>query len=333
MLRRGAGQGEGMTLSQQPELPETAKAVLITRAGGPEVLELRDVPVAPPGAGEVLVRVRAAGVNPVDAKIRKGTRGAITEPKRVGADAAGEVVAAGEGVSFRPGDAVIGWGQPGTYAEYVTGPAAKWTPKPEAVGFAEGAALGVPVSTAYQCLRSLGLRSGETLLVHAGAGAVGQAAVQFAKLWGAEVVATASERNHDKLRALGATPVAYGDGLLERVREAAPQGIDRVLEAAGTQEAIEVSLALVDDPARIVEIVVPGWAAEYGVTVFSGGLPGSMTPEANALRDEAIPYAARLMADGRFTVEIGERLPLAEAARAHELVETGHAQGKIVLNP
>jgi NADPH:quinone reductase-like Zn-dependent oxidoreductase len=314
-------------------LPETAKAVLITRAGGPEVLEVRDVPVTPPGPGEVLVKIAAAGVNPVDAKIRKGTRGEITEPKRIGADAAGTVVAAGDGAPFQPGDEVIGWGQPGTYAEYVTGPADKWAAKPAEVSFAQGAALGVPASTAYQCLKSVGLEAGETLLVHAGAGAVGQAAVQFARLWGANVVATASERNHDKLRALGAVPVAYGDGLLERVRQAAPQGIHRVLEAAGTQEAIDVSLALVADRARIVEIVVPGWAAEYAVTVFSGGLPGSMTPEVVAIRDEAIPVTARLIAEGRFTVELGESFPLADAPRAHELIETGHAAGKIVLNP
>jgi len=157
--------------------------------------------------------------------------------------------------------------------------------------------------------------------------------VQFAKLWGANVVATASEGNHEKLRALGAVPVSYGDGLLQRVRQAAPQGIDRVLEAAGTQEAIDVSLALVEDRANIVEIVVPGWAAEYGVTVFSGGLPGSITREVNAIRDEAIPYTAALIAEGRFTVDLGESFALADAPRAHELIETGHARGKIVLNP
>ncbi|AYG02733.1 quinone oxidoreductase family protein [Gryllotalpicola protaetiae] len=313
--------------------PALAEAVLITRAGGPEVLEVREVPVVAPGPGEVLVRVRAAGVNPVDTKIRKGTRGEITEPKRLGSDAAGEVVAVGDGASFEVGDEVIGWGQPGTYAEYVTGPAAKWTPKPPAVSFAQGAALGVPASTAYQCLKSAGLAPGETLLVHAGAGAVGQAAIQYARLWGANVVATASETNHDRLRALGAVPVTYGDGLLDRVRAVAPQGIDQVLEAAGTLDAIGASLALVADRARIVEIVVPGWAAEYGVTVFSGGLPGSMTPEANALRDEAIPYTAGLFADGRFAVELAESFALADAPRAHELIETGHPGGKIVLIP
>lgn len=313
--------------------PATAKAVLITRAGGPEVLELTEVPVTDPGPGEVVVRVSAAGVNPVDAKVRAGSRGEIATPIRLGADAAGVVVGVGDGAPFQPGDEVIGWGQPGTYAEYVTGPAAKWTAKPAGVSFAQGAALGIPAATAYQCLKSAGLSEGETLLVHAGAGAVGEAAVQFARLWGAEVIATASEPNHAKLRALGATPVSYGDGLLERVEAAAPEGVDVALDCAGTQEALDVSLALVSRRERIIEIVQPGWAAEYHVTVFSGGLPGSMTPETAALRDASIPLTAALIAEGKFTVELGPSFPLAEAARAHELIGTGHPGGKIVLNP
>lgn len=313
--------------------PAVAKAVFVTRAGGPEVLDYADAPVADPGPGEVVVRVRAVGVNPVDVKIRKGARGEISSPIRLGTDASGEVVGVGEGAAFELGDEVIGWGQPGAYAEYLTGPAARWTRKPTGVSFEQGAALGVPASTAYQSLRSLGLAEGETLLVHAGAGAVGEAAVQFATLWGATVIATASEKNHAKLRALGAVPVTYGDGLLERVRAAAPQGVDKVLEPAGTQEAIEVSLALVADPQNIVELVVPGWAAEHGVTVFSGGLPGSMTPEVIAVRDEAIPVTAALIAEGRFTVEFGPSFALADAAEAHRLIETGHPGGKIVLKP
>lgn len=313
--------------------PAVAKAILVSRAGGPEVLELADVPVAAPRPGEVVVRVRAAGVNPVDVKIRKGTRGDITSPIRLGSDAAGEVVGVGEGVDLDVGDEVVGWRQSGAYAEYVTGPASRWTRKPDTVSFEQGAALGVPAGTAYQALTFLSVGPGDTLLVHAGAGAVGEAAVQFAKLWGADVVATASEKNHEKLRALGAVPVAYGDGLLERVRAAAPQGVDKVLDPAGTQEAIDVSLALVSDPSRIVELVVPEWAAEYGVTVFSGGLPGSITPEVTAVRDEAIPITTALIAEGRFVVEIGASFPLAEAAAAHRLVETGHPGGKIVLKP
>jgi NADPH:quinone reductase-like Zn-dependent oxidoreductase len=313
--------------------PATARAVLITTAGGPEVLQLSDVPVADPGPNEIVVRIRAVGVNPVEAKIRRGTRGAITEPTRIGSDAAGEVVGVGEGAPFAVGDPVIGWGLAGAYAEYVTASAGRFVAKPDGVSFEQGAAIGIPVATAYQCVKATGLQPGETLLVHAAAGDVGQAAVQFARRWGAEVVGTASERNHDRLRELGAVPVSYGDGLLERVRAAAPRGVHRVLESAGTQEAIDASLALVDDPRRIVEIVVPGWRDQYGVQVFSGGLPGSMTPEAVALRNESVPLTADLVAAGEFQLELGPSFPLSHAADAHRQLETGHTRGKIVLLP
>lgn len=313
--------------------PAAARAVLIIEAGGPDVLQVAELPVRHPGPGEVVVRIRAAGVNPVDAKIRSGTRGQISEPCRIGADAAGEVAGVGAGVPFRIGDPVIGWGLTGAYADYVTAPADRFTTKPDGVSFRQGAAIGIPVSTAYQCVKATGLQPGETLLVHAGAGDVGQAAVQFARRWGATVVATASPTNHDRLRDLGAVPVTYGDGLLDRIRDAAPQGVDRVLDAAGTQEALEASLTLVDDPQRIVEIVVPGWRDEYGVQVFSGGLPGSMTPEAVALRDESVPLTADLVAKGEFELELGPSFPLTEAALAHRQLETGHTRGKILLIP
>lgn len=313
--------------------PAASRVVLVTEAGGPDVLQLAELPVEHPGRDEIVVRIRAAGVNPVDAKIRSGTRGQITEPIRIGADAAGEVAGVGSGVGFRIGDPVIGWGLTGAYADYVTAPARCFTPKPDGVSFQQGAAIGIPVSTAYQCVKATGLQAGETLLVHAGAGDVGQAAIQFARRWGATVVATAGEANHARLRDLGAVPVTYGDGLLERVREVAPQGVDRVLDAAGTQEAIDVSLTLVDDPHRVVEIVVPGWRDKYGVQVFSGGLPGSMTPEAVALRNESVPLTAGLVAGGDFELELGPSFALTEAAPAHRQLETGHTRGKILLIP
>jgi NADPH:quinone reductase len=318
------------------EIPTTAPAVRIARFGSPEVIELVDVPVRRPGAGEVLVRLHAVGVNPVDAKVRAGKRhsGPLAELIGLGNDAAGVVAAVGDGVSaLRAGDAVIGRGLGGAYATFATAPADRFTAKPDGVSFEQAAALGVPVGTAYQVLASLGLEPGQTLLVHAGAGAVGQAAIQLGRQRGARVIATASQANHERLRALGAEPVAYGPGLLARLRELAPDGVDRVLDGAGTQEALETSLALVSSPAHIGEIVNVEWADAHGVSAYSGSRPGYLDDEQKALRAEAIGYAAGLIAAGRFTVEIAEVLPLADAAEAHRRVETGHVVGKLVLRP
>lgn len=313
-----------------------ARAVRFLKYGGPEVLETLPMEVPVAGDGEIVVEVRAAGVNPVDSKILSGKRNPtpITSPRGLGSDAAGVVVQVGAGVSgFEVGDEVLGHGLSGAFASVVVGTSRLFTRKPASVTFDEGAAIGIPVGTAYQVLKSLGVKTGETVLIHAGSGGVGQAAIQFARLWGATVVATASPANHDRLRELGAIPVAYGDGLLERVRSAAPQGVDAVLEAAGTQEAIDVSLAVVDDRTRIGELVMPGWAAEYGVTVFSGGLPGSVGPAEIALREESIGVVLDLLEQGKFDLEIAERYPLDRVADALRHSSTGHVRGKIVLLP
>lgn len=152
-------------------------------------------------------------------------------------------------------------------------PVEKLVALPDAVTAAEGAGIGIPAGTAYQALRSLGLVEGDVLLVHGGSGSVGQAAVQFAIAWGATVIATASPARHDQLRELGAVPVAYGDGLLDRVREAAPGGVTVALDCAGTDEAIEASLELVADRDRIATIVRGPDAASFGIRAFSGGSP------------------------------------------------------------
>lgn len=313
-----------------------ARAVRFSQYGGPEVLEVLPMETPVAGDGEIVIDVRAAGVNPVDSKILSGRRNPvpITSPRGLGSDAAGIVAQVGAGVSgFKVGDEVLGHGLVGAFASAVVGPARRFTQKPASVSFDEGAAIGIPVSTAYQLLMSLGVQSDETVLIHAGSGGVGQAAIQFAKLWGATVVATASPANHDRLRELGAIPVAYGDGLLERVRAAAPQGVDAVLEGAGTQEAIDVSLALVEDRSRIGEIVVPAWAAEYGVTVFSGGLPGSIGSAEMALREESIGVVLDLLEQGKFELELGERYPLERVADAMRHSAAGHARGKVLLVP
>ena len=303
--------------------------------GGPEVLELIDIPDASPAEGELAVRVEAAGVNPIDWKLRSGLRpsAAISEPRRVGSDASGVITAVGAGLDgFVIGDPVVLKGVSGAYAtDVVVSAAAAWI-RPPQVTPVEGAALGVPVGTAYQTARSLAVRSGDTLLVHGGSGAVGQAIIQYAVLWGATVLATASAARFDRVRALGAIPIAYGPGLADRVRAVAPDGISVAIDAAGTDEALETSVELVADKTRIATLVRGRDAPGYGIRAFSGGSPEPLTPQQNAWRTEAIPVTLALMATGSFSVESGPTFPLAEAAEAHRTGQAG-ARGKIVLLP
>lgn len=313
-----------------------AEFIRYSEHGGPEVLTLVEGPVPEAAAGGVVVEVRAAGVNPVDSKIRSGKRGArdFNTPQGMGSDAAGVVVAIGDGVDgVKVGDEVIVHGARDTYASHLVVKPEQLTPKPAALGFEQAAALGIPAGTAYQVLRSLGLREGETLLLHAGSGAVGQAAIQFARGWGANVVATSSPANHHRLRDLGAVPVAYGPGLVDRLRVVAPSGYDVALDAAGTDEAIEASLELVADHDRVATIVRMMDAAELGIRTWSSAIPSTMGVEELRLRAEGVREAARLAAEGRYDVEIAARYPLAEAADAQRESETGHVRGKIVLIP
>ena len=304
--------------------------------GGPEVLTLVEGPVPEAPAGGVVVEVRAAGVNPVDWKIRSGMRGArdFSQPQGMGSDAAGVIVAVGDGVDgVRVGDEVIVHGARGAYASHLVAKPEQLVSKPAALGFEQAAALGIPAGTAYQVLRSLGLVEGETLLLHGGSGAVGQSAIEFAREWGANVVATASPANHARLRQLGAVPVAYGPGLLDRLRAVSPNGYDVALDAAGTDEAIDASVELVADRDRIATIVRMKDAAGLGIRTWSSAIPSTMTPETQQLRAEGVAEAARLAAEGRYDVEIAARYPLAEAADAQRRSETGHVRGKIVLIP
>lgn len=313
-----------------------ARAIVHTEIGSSDVLRLVEVPDPVAGPGEVVVRIEAAGVNPIDIKQRSGLRPLppITQPRHVGFDGAGTITAIGEGVSgYAVGERVAIGDTRGTYATALAVPVGNITRLLDGVTSAEGAALAIPVGTAYQSLRSLGVRKGDTLLIHAGSGAVGQAAVQFAVLWGATVIATASPARHDQLRALGAIPVAYGEGLTDRVRDAAPQGVTVALDCAGTDEAIQTSLDLVTDRDRIATIVRGPDAAQLGIQAYSGGNPVPLTEQQVAWRHEAVGVAINLIEVGDFQVELGPELPLAEAAHAHELIEQHAATGKIVLIP
>ncbi|WOF24258.1 NADP-dependent oxidoreductase [Microbacterium betulae] len=312
-----------------------AKAIQYSQLGGPDVLAVTDVPDPVAGEGQVVIRVEAAGVNPVDAKLRSGVRasGPFTAPRGVGTDGAGFVVSVGEGVDgLRTGDPVVFFETPGAYATDVVASASKAFLRPPGVTAAQGAALGIPVGTAYQSLRSLGVRGDDTLLVHGGSGSVGQAVVQFAALFGARVIATTSDARADRVRGLGAETVPYGEGLADRVREIAPEGPTVVLDAVGTDEALAASLELLHDRRRIATLVQGAKAADLGIRAFAGGSPVPLTAQQLAWRHEAVAVAITLLAAGRFSVELGEALPLAEAARAHRIVESG-ARGKVVLVP
>lgn len=310
-------------------------AIAYTELGGPDVLHEITVPEPTPGPGEVAIRVGAAGVNPIDAKLRSGARPSppITEPRRVGDDGAGVITALGEGVDgLRVGDPVVFTGVRGAYATDLVAGVAKVFARPPQVSAPEGAALGIPVGTAYQTLRSLGVGAGDTVLVHAGSGSVGQALIQYAVLWGATVIATSSERRFDRVRALGATPVTYGEGLADRVRAAAPGGVTVAIDAAGTDEALDTSVELVTDRRRVATLVRGRDASAYGIRAFSGGSPEPLTAQQQAWRVEAIPVTLALLAAGRFSVELGPSFALADAPAAHRAVESG-VDGKITLTP
>ncbi|MEV5972938.1 NADP-dependent oxidoreductase [Streptomyces sp. NPDC051921] len=304
------------------------EAIVYEEFGGPEVLRHEaGVAVPQPGPGEVRVKVAAVGVNPVDWKRRYGWVEAFyptTFPAVPGLEFAGTVDALGEGVTeLNVGDEVFGWTKTGAYAEYAIADVV--ARKPEALSWERAASIPVAGETARRVLDLLGVERGETLLLHGAAGAVGAVAAQLAAAAGVTVIGTASERNHAFLRELGVTPVTYGEGLADRVREAAPQGVDAVFDAAG-HDTLPVSIELLGgDTSRIVTIAATD-AAERGV-VFSG-----VTVEAATAR-EWLDGLAALAVEGRLRLDVADTFPLKEAARAQELSEAGHARGKLVLLP
>ncbi|KJY39079.1 alcohol dehydrogenase [Streptomyces sp. NRRL S-495] len=297
------------------------------RYGGPEVVEYTDLPDPKVGPDSVLVQVRAAGVNPVDWKVREGLLDGLLDahfPLVMGWDAAGVVRAVGGGVTeFAPGDEVYGYVRKdtvehGTYAELVAAPVRTLARKPAALDWAQAGGLPLAGLTALQSLRAVGVGPGDTVLVHAAAGGVGHLAVQIARALGARVIGTAGERNHAYLRELGAEPVRYGEGLAERVRELAPAGVDAALDLVGG-DAVEVSAGLVADPARIASV------ADFGVKA-RGGRYVWVRPDAAGLAE-----LAALADAGRLTVTVASTFPLAQAASAQALSAEGRTRGKIVL--
>ncbi|UBU19142.1 NADP-dependent oxidoreductase [Nonomuraea gerenzanensis] len=300
------------------------RAAAFAEPGGPEVLKVMEVPAPQAGPGQVRVRVRAAGVQPFDTAVRAGWLppylDAVPYPRIPGNEFAGVVDQVGEGVTgIAVGAEVLGFSRLFAYAEYIVVPATDVTAKPAGVPWEVAGGLTSGVQTAELAIDGIGVAEGETLLVHGAAGSVGTAAVQIARRRGATVIGTAREVNHDYLRELGAVPVAYGEGLADRVHALAPGGVDAALDGAGGH-ALEVSLELVPDRARIVTLVEHGRAAELGVRLVQG--------ERSA---ERLGRYAALYAEGAFSFPVRRTYPLEEAADAHREIETGHGQGKVVL--
>jgi NADPH2:quinone reductase len=311
--------------------------VVATGYGGPEVLSLVDQPTGEPGPGEVRMAVRAAGVNPIDYKSYSGAFGADPSalPMRLGAEAAGVVTAVGTGAAgpagpVSVGDEVIAYRAAGAYAAELVVPVQSVVPKPAAMTWEQAGGLLLTGATAVHALESAGVRAGDTVLIHGASGGVGLFAVQLAVARGATVVATASPARHDLLRDFGAVPIAYGDGLAERVRAVAPDGVDAAVDTVGTDEAVDTSLELVVDRQRIVTIAAFGRAHDVGIKLIGGG-PGA--DPGTAIRDAARLQLTEAVAAGRLRVIVAHSYPLAEAAAAHRDIMTGHTTGKIVLVP
>jgi NADPH:quinone reductase-like Zn-dependent oxidoreductase len=306
--------------------------VIAAAYGGPEVLAVTDVQTPDPGPGEARIAVRAAGVNPVDYKSYSGrfSSDPAALPIRLGFEAAGTVTQIGAGAPVGIGDDVIAYRITGGYATELVAPTSALVPKPASLGWPEAAGLMLTGVTAWHCLTATGVRAGDTVLINGGAGGVGLMATQLAADCGATVVATASPARHGLLRELGARPVAYGPGLAERVRAAAPDGVTAALDLVGTDEAVDVSLELVADKARIATIAAFGRAGPAGIKALGGG-PGA--DPGTDIRTAARPELARLAGEGRLRVIVAATYPLTEAAAAHRAIMTGHTSGKIALIP
>jgi NADPH:quinone reductase-like Zn-dependent oxidoreductase len=304
------------------------KAITLEEYGGPDALTVAERPEPKVAPDQVLVRVRSVGVNPVDWKIAAGGLDPVYEthfPLIPGWDVAGTVEQVGiDAGEFAVGDEVVGYVrkdevQHGTYAELVAAPVRCLARKPSSLDWHQAAGLPLAGLTAHQALERLEVGEGDTVLVHAASGGVGSMAVQIAAARGARVIGTASARNHDYLRGLGAEPVTYGEGLADRVRELAPGGVDAAFDFVGG-DAVEVSQELLRKPERVLSVVDYEIGAKGGRYLFVRPDSAGLT----ALGD---------LADaGRLRVEVERVLPLAAAADAWRASLTGRTRGKLVLS-
>jgi NADPH:quinone reductase-like Zn-dependent oxidoreductase len=296
------------------------KAVRFSRFGGPEVLEIADLPDPHPGPGQVRIAVRAAGVNPSDWKKRQGLMDEGL-PQTLGYEAAGVVDELGAGVAdVAVGDRVFGFDTEGM-AQAELAVLAYYAPIPPSLDFAGAAALPAAVETATRALDQLGVGSGRRLLVNGASGSIGSAAVQLAVARGARVIGTAGPANHEYLRSLGAEPVAYGEGLVERVRALAPDGVDLALDVAGSGVLPEL-IGLAGGAGHVLTVADFTGAREHGVR-FSRGDDGRAV--------HALGEIGELIESGRFALPVARTFPFTEVAEAHGAGERGGVRGKLVL--
>jgi NADPH:quinone reductase-like Zn-dependent oxidoreductase len=308
-----------------------ARQWVATAWGSPESWSFIDRETPVPRSGEVTIRVRAAGVNPADAKHVAAQRPGVALPAPIGYEVSGEVTAIGPDTvigsgAVRVGDEVLAFRVHGGYATEVTVPADTVFAKPASLSHEAAANLLLAGTTAAEMLHVTRSAAGETILVHAASGAVGVSVLQQAALSGVRVIGTASESNFDRVRRFGGIPIAYGPGLVDRVRAVADGSIAAALDAVGTDEAVDASLELVPDRTRIVTIAAPQRASADGFCAIAGAHPESAT-----YRDSMRQRLVELAADGRVEVLIAGTFPLAEAPAALRLVLSGHPGGKVAL--
>jgi NADPH:quinone reductase-like Zn-dependent oxidoreductase len=303
------------------------KAVRFSEYGPVEVLQVAEVPDPVPGPDEVLVQVKAAGINPGEAKIRSGALHAqfpATFPSGQGSDLAGIIAATGpEVTSWSAGDEVIGWtDNRASQAEYVLAEAAHLTARPAGLAWSVAGSLFVAGATAHAAVAAVNLSPGDTVVVSGAAGGVGSLAVQLAKLAGANVIGLASTANHDWLAGHGVVPVSYGDGVAGRIRQAAP-GVDAFVDTVGSGY-VDLALELGVAPARIDTIADFAAVARHGVK-GDGNAAGA--------RAEVLAELAALISTGAVELPIAATFPLSAVQDAYRELALGHTRGKIVLIP
>jgi NADPH:quinone reductase-like Zn-dependent oxidoreductase len=303
------------------------KAVWFDEYGGVEVLKVVDVPRPAPEARQVLVQVKAAGINPGEAKIRAGllrARWPATFPSGQGSDLAGIVAETGPGVtSASVGDEIIGWtDNRASQAEYVAVEEQHLTAKPAGVSWEVAGALFVAGTTAYATVRAVALTEGDTVVISGAAGGVGSLAVQLARRAGATVIGLASEAHHPWLAGHGVIPVTYGDGVADRIQQAASE-VDAFIDTFGA-DYVRLALELGVEPSRIDTIANFEAVARYGVKA-EGNMAGASA--------SALAELAGLIADGELEVPIAATFPLNRVQDAYRRLAEGHVLGKIVLLP